>query len=95
LELPIRFAIRIRILPQEFKKKLNLAVFTRNPDPHGSAFIRVAGSGSGSRRAKIMRIRIQEGKNDPAFQNMKFLYFVDVLFQHLASSVAEASFMEA
>jgi hypothetical protein len=40
-----------RIIPQEFKKKLNFAVFTRvaDPDPHGFAFIRVAGSESGSR----------------------------------------------
>ncbi len=44
---------------------INLFTVTRvsDPDPHGSALIWVAGSGSGS--AFKLRTRIQEGKNDP------------------------------
>jgi hypothetical protein len=36
-----------------------------DPDPHGSALIWAVGSGSGSAYKLWIRIRIQEGKNDP------------------------------
>ncbi len=44
---------------------LSSRVSDPHPDPHGSALIWVAGSGSGSAFKKRIRIRIQEGKNDP------------------------------